>query len=715
MNTTNKPENSATNEMSRVKLKLIDPSGNGIANLKFQIKNAGRIILKGATDAQGNITPFESELGLLLTVHVQRFASEEFKQIKTIIPWAEDFSIKLQSGKIMHEVQLKKDEGDPGQYKRKTYVAKKGDNLEKIAAAQKLSVNAIADLNRLTQDANLSSGQILKLPIDQAAACNALKIENNHAKASAAENPTKATDAKNSLHINNNDENDDSNIAEPSEEEDGELAQETSGNSKTEKSEVIVIKKDDDRGENGTPKSTLSLECDQSSCIKLGAKGSLIEEINIRLMGFGGTISAPHGLDEFTDRTEAAVKQFQRDYMSVAETGKVCGRTLAAIDDFMNKYPIDFKGMACPCGLCKGFGNGFQNAEKVNIFDKKNPKNFAKGIEYPGIHRALIWALRAALFYVDDKDKHLGFSFSHVSSGYRCWHRNKQRGRHTSNHMGNALDLQFKKGKSLCTEAENEEIRQKVFCKRLGGIIDWKKKNMVALESFQQGAKKWVHLDIREFDKQYLTNLYYATNVENSNGMSIVRNAKLEGFLKLLACGGLPLQETPTQTQRLPIDGLSISEQGLQFIMEWEKFSEKLYDDSEGYCTIGWGHLVNGKNSCELLKKNSNQEYLKYKNGITSNDAKKLFANDLKSTSEQIKKLILVPLFQHEFDALMSLAFNTGGLKKFPKLMTNLNTSNYSGCCDEFADITNNGVTGLVKRRLSEMKIFRHNLYDAKH
>jgi GH24 family phage-related lysozyme (muramidase) len=78
-------------------------------------------------------------------------------------------------------------------------------------------------------------------------------------------------------------------------------------------------------------------------------------------------------------------------------------------------------------------------------------------------------------------------------------------------------------------------------------------------------------------------------------------------------------------------------------------------------------------------------------------------------------KSIHVKLHQHEFDALMSLSFNTGGLTKFKKLLAKLNTGNYSGACDEFADITNGGDKGLTDRRKSEMKLFRNNVYDAEH
>ena len=72
-------------------------------------------------------------------------------------------------------------------------------------------------------------------------------------------------------------------------------------------------------------------------------------------------------------------------------------------------------------------------------------------------------------------------------------------------------------------------------------------------------------------------------------------------------------------------------------------------------------------------------------------------------------------MYQHEYDALASLIFNTGSFSTCPKLLAKLNTKDYSGCCDEFADITNGGDKGLVKRRKAEMKMFRNNVYDSSH
>ena len=113
-------------------------------------------------------------------------------------------------------------------------------------------------------------------------------------------------------------------------------------------------------------------------------------------------------------------------------------RSLIALDEFKAKYPISWAGMACPCGHCDGFGHGYTNSSSVGY------GNHA-GIEYPGMHRAVIWTFRAAKFYTSGKDQALGYRFHALSSGYRCWHRNQQTSRTSFNHMGNALDLQFTK------------------------------------------------------------------------------------------------------------------------------------------------------------------------------------------------------------------------------------------------------------------------------
>ena len=88
-----------------------------------------------------------------------------------------------------------------------------------------------------------------------------------------------------------------------------------------------------------------------------------------------------------------------------------------------------------------------------------------------------------------------------------------------------------------------------------------------------------------------------------------------------------------------------------------------------------------------------------------------------------VQRDITVPLYQYEFDALVSLLFNTGsnflnvggagnGETKIKKY---INSGQYAKGANEMKDVTNGGLLGLVKRRNSEIKLFNTNVYDASH
>ena len=84
-----------------------------------------------------------------------------------------------------------------------------------------------------------------------------------------------------------------------------------------------------------------------------------------------------------------------------------------------------------------------------------------------------------------------------------------------------------------------------------------------------------------------------------------------------------------------------------------------------------------------------------------------------------VQRDIKVNLYQYEFDALVSLIFNTGQNflniggknKKETKIKININNHLYSEGADEFSDVTNGGTRGLVERRKDEIDIFNNNNY----
>ena len=267
--------------------------------------------------------------------------------------------------------------------------------------------------------------------------------------------------------------------------------------------------------------------------IKKGDKGEIVEEINIRLAGFGGGVPA----DTFDDVTEMKVKNFQRDYMKMkTPNGVVDEETAKAIDEFGGKYYIavdEFQSLHCSCGkACGGFGKG----RHKNEYSKAGSKDEAyHEYEYPGVHRSLLWAVRAL-------DYHLliekAFSARRLKfeSGYRCADHSRQ----TKNHRGKAVDIHFQTlidGKWVRPETGGvkektcNQIRslcEKVFT--LHATIDWypARDKCFSMESAAAGATSWVHIDTRRFTSQYLADKFFCKNIAALNGLPLVKIMKGE-------------------------------------------------------------------------------------------------------------------------------------------------------------------------------------------
>lgn len=271
-----------------------------------------------------------------------------------------------------------------------------------------------------------------------------------------------------------------------------------------------------------------SKNCGGKYCIdKNSAPSELIREINIRLAGFGGNVPT----DKFTDRTERMIKQFQRDYMKVPETGKVCGNVLKAIDEFQSKFTIDFTEIKCKCKKCTGFGDGSNKGKYL-----KDKREAYHRYEYPGIHRSLLSSIRTVKFYLTKDGR---FSFNKVNSGYRCRFHEEYLKKPTTNHMGKALDLHFndKNGRTKKT-SDMETIRKDIFNKYLGAKWDWTEKNIFNLESTEKGAKTWVHYDVREFDQSFLEDKFFVKTLQGLNGKSIVALALELNYSNTCKCMG---------------------------------------------------------------------------------------------------------------------------------------------------------------------------------
>jgi lysozyme len=93
---------------------------------------------------------------------------------------------------------------------------------------------------------------------------------------------------------------------------------------------------------------------------------------------------------------------------------------------------------------------------------------------------------------------------------------------------------------------------------------------------------------------------------------------------------------------------MKVSSKGLDFIMKEEGIRNKMYLDSVGKPTIGVGHLILPTEKHLLTKT------------LTDLEVKNLFKKDIDRFEKAVNDSILIPMSQHQFDSLVSLAFNIG-------------------------------------------------------
>jgi len=161
-------------------------------------------------------------------------------------------------------------------------------------------------------------------------------------------------------------------------------------------------------------------------------------------------------------------------------------------------------------------------------------------------------------------------------------------------------------------------------------------------------------------------------------------------------------RETKEKAPEEPKDvhKLEASQEGMQFIAGQEGFKDTMYKvKGSGRWTIGYGHEFDEK------------EIPRYKAGITKEEAKELFCQDVQKVIRTIRRNVLVPLTQYQFDALISYVYNTGSLRK-TKLLNNLNAGKFEAAAREMDIVTQTVgekkviLKGLVRRRKEERKLF---------
>lgn len=547
-------------------IKIVDMFGNPIAKAQYQVKNqrTDGVIAAGATNAAGCIVEISRDKGTILDVYIKSMFNGLMIKVQSFTMSKDRMLVKITSPKILLDLQTLQTQGANGQYKRKTHAVKKGETLTSIATQHHTTVRALERLNKINDPDKIGIGQVIKLPVNIPATGSNAHHDKAKSKAPAAEKPksaqTTASKPKQSqgTKISSKQTTADTsiwgtvtgiggNVVNAVENKAAELEKKYEEGKKV-LSEVVDSMKiptlGDRSQEVGTPKTNATNLCKTSpQCIDSGGS-ELIREVNIRLAGFGGALPT----DQFTELTAKCIKQFQRDYMGVPETGKICGSLIVSLDKFRDEYGITnfFDSMKCPCGKCSGFGKGRNGTFTFESYVKKTKSYILVQrtlTEPAGMHRSLIWGLKAMMFYFHKMENPKGYKIVGISSGYRCVDNNLKKRRATTNHLGTALDLVvFNKQKQTITNNELENhVRKEWFCKYLNATLGWSA-NKFGLERLSDGADTWVHLDVREYSNEYKMAKIFSNTKDGLNGDYLVNLFKKDvKASKILGCAGLAL------------------------------------------------------------------------------------------------------------------------------------------------------------------------------
>ena len=139
---------------------------------------------------------------------------------------------------------------------------------------------------------------------------------------------------------------------------------------------------------------------------------------------------------------------------------------------------------------------------------------------------------------------------------------------------------------------------------------------------------------------------------------------------------------------------MEISKKGVDLIKKFEGCKLKAYKCPAGIWTIGYGHTNN----------------VRPDDMITFADAEKLLRVDLVIHSNNVKKLVKVPLTQCQFDALVCFEYNVGyNAFKNSTLLKLLNQNKYDEASNQFERWVfagNQKLQGLINRRKAEKELF---------
>lgn len=145
---------------------------------------------------------------------------------------------------------------------------------------------------------------------------------------------------------------------------------------------------------------------------------------------------------------------------------------------------------------------------------------------------------------------------------------------------------------------------------------------------------------------------------------------------------------------------MRVSDRGLCDIAGHEGIVPYPYFDSVGVLTVGIGHTASaGPPDPNTLRRGE---------AIPLEDVLAIFRRDVAKIEARVNDAVKVPLAQHEFDALVSFDFNTGGIYR-AKLTGHLNRGDRAAAAAAFMGWTR--PAEIIPRRRKEQALFRDGTY----
>ncbi|WP_261388523.1 lysozyme [Qipengyuania gaetbuli] len=173
-----------------------------------------------------------------------------------------------------------------------------------------------------------------------------------------------------------------------------------------------------------------------------------------------------------------------------------------------------------------------------------------------------------------------------------------------------------------------------------------------------------------------------------------------------ISANTLSLDDTE-RTIRLPAALLKASDAFKQALIEEEGVRYTVYRDVAGYPTVGVGHLVTPGDN------------LRVGDRIDEDRVLALLDRDLRIAEQGVRKLVgTLPLYQHEFDALLDLVYNVGlgnvSQSESPRLNEAIRAGDYEAIAAEleYTHAAGQIARGLEFRSERRAQIFMDASYD---